>query len=515
MRGTRRAYWLVALFTLTGAAVSDSSAARKKAVPKPKASKAATPAARVATPAAASAPAAKTPAATPAATTASTAAVTAAAPASKTTTVTTTATATAPAPAAGTTTTAGTASAVSTAAKATAQAPASTAAVATATAPAVAAAPATPAVAATPAAPVVAAAPAVPRPAPGTLMVRTIVAAGDSGYQDGPGETARFASVEGAALIGTNLYVSDGNGTAVIRRVNLLDGTVSTLVGKHRESSTVNGSFADSRLNRPGPMVAVGNTLYVIQLGSEHGGSCIRSIDLGAQRTDTLTGNCDRKGNFDGDKATALFASPRALATDGKTLYVADYVRVRAVSLATGAVTTLAGEADAQCDFGLHNICKGGWVDGVGNEARFDGIRALALADRRLFIADGDAIRALDLDTRKVTTVLGSKRNQTAVTDGIGAKATVGNVAAIAAAPGGLLILQGNYSEGLRYLNLATGAVVSLTGLALHPLSRGRNNVDGPAANADFLSPKLLVRYGDRALIVQERGRVRVYEKAE
>ena len=40
MRGTRRAYWLVALFTLTGAAVSDSSAARKKAVPKPKASKA-------------------------------------------------------------------------------------------------------------------------------------------------------------------------------------------------------------------------------------------------------------------------------------------------------------------------------------------------------------------------------------------------------------------------------------------------------------------------------------------
>ena len=346
-------------------------------------------------------------------------------------------------------------------------------------------------------------------------MVRTIVAAGDSGYQDGPGATARFGSIEGAALIGTDLYVSDSGTTAAIRRVNLLDGTVSTLIGKRYESSTVNGSFAESRINAPGPMVAVGKALYFIQRASEHGGTCIRSIDLGAQRTDTLTGNCDRKGNFDGDKATALFASPRALATDGKTLYVADYVRVRAVSLATGAVTTLAGEADAQCDFGLHNICKGGWVDGVGNEARFDGIRALALADRRLFIADGDAIRALDLDTRKVTTVLGSKRNQTAVTDGIGAKATVGSVAAIAAAPGGLLILQGNYSEGLRYLNLATGAVVSLTGLALHPLSRGRNNVDGPAANADFLSPKLLVRYGDRALIVQERGRVRVYEKAE
>ena len=513
MRGTRRAYWLVALFTLTGAAVSDSSAARKKAVPMPKAGKAATPAASVATPAAASAPAAKTPASTTAAASASTTAVTPAAPASKTTTATPTATA--PAPAAATTTTAGSASAASTAGKATAQAPASAAAATTATAPAVAATPAAPAAPAVVAAPAAPAAPVVPRPAPGTLMVRTIVAAGDSGYQDGPGAMARFDTVEGAALIGTDLYVSDGNGTAVIRRVNLLDGTVSTLVGKHRESSTVNGSFAESRLTRPGPMVAVGKTLYVIQLGSEHGGTCIRSIDLAAQRTDTLTGNCDRKGNLDGDKATALFASPRALATDGKTLYVADYVRVRAVSLATGAVTTLAGEADAQCDFGLQRICKGGWVDGVGNEARFDGIRALALADRRLFVADGDAIRALDLDTRKVTTVVGSKRNQAVVSDGIGAKATVGSVSAIAAAPGGLLILQGPYSVGLRYLNLATGAVVSLTGLALHPLARGQKNVDGPAVNADFLSPKLLVPYGDRALIIQERGRIRVYEKAD
>jgi len=346
-------------------------------------------------------------------------------------------------------------------------------------------------------------------------MVRTIVAAGDSGYQDGPGATARFGSIEGAALIGTDLYVSDSGTTAAIRRVNLLDGTVSTLIGKRYESSTVNGSFAESRINAPGPMVAVGKALYFIQRASEHGGTCIRSIDLGAQRTDTLTGNCDRKGNFDGDKATALFASPRALATDGKTLYVADYVRVRAVSLATGAVTTLAGEADAQCDFGLHNICKGGWVDGVGNEARFDGIRALALADRKLYVADGDAIRVLDLDTRKLTTVLGSKRNQAVISDGIGAKATVGSVSAIAAAPGGLYILQGPYNVGLRYLNLATGALVSLTGLALHPLSRGLNNVDGPAVNADFLSPKLLVPYGDRALIVHERGRVRVYEKAE
>ena len=174
-----------------------------------------------------------------------------------------------------------------------------------------------------------------------------------------------FDTVEGAALIGNDLYVSDANGSDVIRRVNLQSGDVSTLVGKQRESNTVDGSFAESRFLKPGPLVAVGTTLYVIQLATEHGGACIRSIDLAAQRTATITGNCKRKGNLDGNKDTALFSSPRAMVTDGQNLYVADSVRVRAVALANGTVTTLAGEADAQCDFGFQKICKGGWVDGV------------------------------------------------------------------------------------------------------------------------------------------------------
>ena len=79
-------------------------------------------------------------------------------------------------------------------------------------------------------------------------MVSTLIAAGDSsGYQDGPGTVARFDTVEGAALIGNDLYVSDANGSDVIRRVNLQSGDVSTLVGKQRESNTVDGSFAESR----------------------------------------------------------------------------------------------------------------------------------------------------------------------------------------------------------------------------------------------------------------------------
>lgn len=363
-----------------------------------------------------------------------------------------------------------------------------------------------------PAAPVVP--PAPPRPAPGSVMVSTLIAAGDSsGYQDGPGTVARFDTVEGAALIGNDLYVSDANGSDVIRRVNLQSGDVSTLVGKQRESNTVDGSFAESRFLKPGPMVAVGTTLYVIQLATEHGGACIRSIDLAAQRTATITGNCQRKGNLDGPKDSALFSSPRAMVTDGQNLYVADSVRVRAVALANGTVTTLAGEADAQCDFGLQKICKGGWVDGVGNEARFESIRSLALADRNLYIADGDAIRMLDLNSRKVTTVIGSRKSEHGGDDGVGAKAGLTSVKAITKAEGGLYILQGPYFAGLRYLNLSTNALISLTGITIPPFVRGNSDVDGPATKANFVNPKHLVTAGSRVLIIQERGRIRSFEK--
>lgn len=353
----------------------------------------------------------------------------------------------------------------------------------------------------------------LPRPAPGSVLVSTLLKSGGSGYQDGPGDTAQFDRIEGAALIGSTLYLSDGNGNDLIRQIDMKTGMVSTLAGKRLQSDSINGSLAESRFAQLGPMVAVGNTLYVVQLATEHGGSCIRSVDLSAQRTATLTGDCKRKGNLDGSKETALFSSPRAIATDGQNLYVAEAARIRSVAIDTGAVTTLAGEADAQCDFGLQRICKGGWVDAVGNEARFEGIRSIALSGRNLYIADGDAIRVLELGGRKVSTVIGSRKSQHAGDDGIGSSAGLTSVRAIAPVEGGLLVLQGPYFAGLRYLNLASNSLVSLTGISMPGFARGSSDVDGPAAKANFVNPRHLVQSGSRTLIVQENGRIRSFEK--
>ena len=325
------------------------------------------------------------------------------------------------------------------------------------------------------------------------------------------GPAAQFDGVQGAALIGGELYVSD-SGNALIRRVTLASGEVTTAAGKQREGRTVNGSLAEARFYKPGPMVAVGRTLYIIQLATEQGGACIRSLDLDAGSAATLAGDCQRRGNLDGTKEAALFARPTALATDGQNLYVADYVRVRMVALASGAVTTLVGEADAQCDFGLQRICKGGFVDGVGNQARLIGIRGLALSGRTLYIADGEAIRALDLEARRLTTVIGAAKG-IGSEDGVGVKAGVSSVTALSPDADGVYILQGPNFAGLRHLNVTTKALVSLTGQTLPSFARGSGNVDGPAAKADFSKPKLLVADGSRLLIIHEQGRIRAFEK--
>lgn len=336
-------------------------------------------------------------------------------------------------------------------------------------------------------------------------------AAETGGYQDGPGDQARFDYVTGAAVVGNDLYLSD-SGNGVIRRINLGTGQASTLAGAQRQFGTTDGSFTEARFLKPGPMVAAGSTLYVIEQATEHGGACIRSLDLTAQRVSTVTGDCKRKGNLDGPRETALFASPRALAVSGGTLYVGDYARVRAVALPGGAVTTLVGEADADCNFGLQRICKGGFTDGVGNEARLTGVRSMALIGRTLYVADGDAIRGLDLDSRRLTTLIGAAQSRGSK-DGIGAQAELLSVGAMLPSSGGLFLLQTNTFAGLRYLNLATKAVASLTGMSLPPFVRGASNVDGLAAKADIKSPRLLAQHGDRILIIQEHGRVRVFER--
>jgi len=104
-----------------------------------------------------------------------------------------------------------------------------------------------------------------------------------------------------------------------------------------------------------------------------------------------------RKGFSNGDFRQAEFDKPEgmALSPDGKTLYVADTANhaIRAVDLTTRKVTTLAGG-------------KAGWRD--GKDARFYEPGGLDAANGKLYIADtnNNAIRVVNIATGVTSTLI-------------------------------------------------------------------------------------------------------------
>ena len=96
---------------------------------------------------------------------------------------------------------------------------------------------------------------------------------------------------------------------------------------------------------------------------------------------------------------TPAFAQPSGLATDGKTLYVADseVSAIRAVPLdGKGEVRTIVGE-------GLFEF---GDVDGVGDKVRLQHALGVAYHDGKLYVADtyNSKIKVIDPKTRSSQT---------------------------------------------------------------------------------------------------------------
>jgi hypothetical protein len=63
--------------------------------------------------------------------------------------------------------------------------------------------------------------------------VTTLAGSSDSGYADGAAHVAKFQNPVGICIMGNDVIVAD-YGNAVIRRVSLADGEVSTICGSER-----------------------------------------------------------------------------------------------------------------------------------------------------------------------------------------------------------------------------------------------------------------------------------------
>jgi sugar lactone lactonase YvrE len=167
--------------------------------------------------------------------------------------------------------------------------------------------------------------------------------AGVSGQVDGAGSAARFSSPADVAFDAAgNLYVAD-TGNHTVRKIDKT-GTVSTFAGQAGVGGSTDGSTS-ARFNRPSGL-AVGATGNVYVADTDN--STIRMISTAGVVT-TLVGCAGAAGSSDGTGTAAGFSGPSGIAVAATgDLYVSDTLNdtIRMVTSA-GVVTTIAGVAGA------------------------------------------------------------------------------------------------------------------------------------------------------------------------
>ena len=325
-----------------------------------------------------------------------------------------------------------------------------------------------------------------------TGEVTTIAGAANvSAYQDGRGAAARFEFPLSLACDGTGaLFVSDYDGT--IRKVVLSTGDVTTVAGSAVTTGSQDGTGAGALFARPQGIAwdSAGN-LYV----ADRENHTIRKIVVNTGAVTTLAGSAGVEGIDDGVGSAARFSYPHGLAVDGNgNLLVADYGsnRIRNIVLATGAVTTLAGDGGYS-----------GSDDGPGDLAEFDGPDSLACDGAgNLFVTDSSnhTVRKVALATKAVTTLVGLG-SSAGSDDGIGAVARFDYPTGLASDGAGNLFVADSLNQTIRKVAVATGAVSTLAGLA----NLGGSD-DGSGADARFNFPTALAYDGAGALFVADQA---------
>ena len=282
---------------------------------------------------------------------------------------------------------------------------------------------------------------------------------GVSGSGDGAAGAATFVTPSGLSLdtATSALWVADAGSHKIRRIASAGSGAVTTPAG----SSTPGAGFTDgpaatAAFNTPTGIVAVpGGGVYI----ADRGNHAIRWLSADGATVVTVAG-AGVPGAADGLGKAASFVDPSglALATDGSgTVYIADAGnhKVRALSPATGAVTTYAGSGQR----GFVN------APAVATNATFAFPAGVAAAsDGVLVVVDtfNHALRLVAARGGAVTTLAGD--GTAGSTDGVGSNARFNYPAAAAFdAAGDLYVIDAAAGTLLRKVSRAGGVTTLLS----------------------------------------------------
>ncbi len=278
-------------------------------------------------------------------------------------------------------------------------------------------------------------------------QVTTIAGFGAAGYADGAGALAQFNYILGMVRVGNDLFLTEWVNNR-IRRINLTTGLVTTFAGDGTNAS-LDGTGTSARFAQPVGICSDGTHLYV----SEQGGSSrIRRIVIATGVVTTIAGNGN--GFADGTGAGAQFDTPSQICYDAGTssLYLSDRAnhRIRRITLG-GVVTTLAGNGTP------------GALDGTGAGATFNLPGGICSDGTNLFVSEQGShrIRKIVIGTGEVTTIAGSTLGSA---DGAGLSAQFNAPGGLVMDAAGNLYVADTDNGRVRRISKATGMVTTVTG---------------------------------------------------
>ena len=220
---------------------------------------------------------------------------------------------------------------------------------------------------------------------------------GNPGFLDGHGFAAAFHEPQGMVIADEFLYVAD-SGNHAIRRINIRNDDVVTLAGTGTMGREPVGEYFSNPLEVD--LNTPGGLAYkanVLYIAMT-GLHQIWTLSLVTNTLEIFAG-CGEEGLVDGASWNACFAQPSALSIIGHMLYVVDSgsSAIRAIDLNTRHVTTLVGR-------GLFDF---GDTDGIGPAASFQyplDIKA-DQTQKSLWIADtyNNKIRKIRVDNKLVS----------------------------------------------------------------------------------------------------------------